>query len=168
MGEAKRRKLAGKQPRPQFGDPEDYVHVPGTVTVHVMHGSAPGVTAAVPLGEIDTVLAVGEEAFSERGQPFAARCIDDVLKNEKRSTTEVAITAGLWIACHASGGTVRDSLHEDATLAVLITEHCLHGRRMFDARYVRAPADADFDEIIAAFNSIAPSTEEITRHLAPH
>src|SRR3954453_14907336 len=76
MGEAKRRRTdnrtaALRGTRVKIRDPEEHAHIPGTLTIHVLHDSGALVTGALPLEDLDEIISTGEAVARTSGYATA-------------------------------------------------------------------------------------------------
>lgn len=178
MGEAKRRqgKPIDRTAQVEIRDPTDHEHVPGTLTVYVLHDSGASFTATVPLETVDEAIRLGGKFANELGENVRQRTRDwihyKLIKGEHISNKAIGETiavSALWLAWTApepQRAIIREALRSDRKLALAITTHSVYGRPAIVGRTMLFPPDAELAEILSI--GMGPTTEVVTRHLAPH
>ena len=184
MGKSKRRRPVGKgrtaqrEPRVEIRDPTEHAHIPGTITVHVLHDSGAALTAAVPLGEIDTAVKDGgaiARQFDRGEERDEARqwMLETLLDGGHARDPDVAaaiVCLAVWLASTAPephGSAARAALRSDHRLVVALTSHTVHGGKAINGRLMVFTPDKPLIEILQEFG-LGPPPEFVTQRLAPH
>jgi hypothetical protein len=184
MGEAKRRGSNRRDktfPPVAISDtPGEHRHVPGTITIHVLHSSGASLSSTLALDDVEEAIDIGrrtvkktglslDEARKEARSWVAGQFDADNRHLQQPTATHIAVSA-LWLACTApnrQGEMIQECIKTDAVVALLITEHTVHGRRAINGRTVAASPDATLAEIVQMLG-MGPGMEAVTGQLAPH
>jgi len=185
MGEAKRRKAAGnaepQRVRINIGEePDDHPHLPGTISVHVLYEGG-SLSGSLPLEDVDRALASAKRMADEFKRCFAgdirqsARSwiAETFRKNEhlQQPNADGIIVTALWLAYTApepQRSEIRERLREECRVALMITEHSVHGQRAINGRTAVFSPEMSVTEMIATFGGVGPSTDWMVRQLAPN
>jgi hypothetical protein len=184
MGAEKRRRQASNYPPAkraggiEIRDPTDYLHIPGTLTIQVLHDNGASLSGSVVLADVDPAIRAGRDAVRQFGESHDAReaartYIADALWKEAhlrdKRTFETIIVIALWLAWtvpEPQRAEIRERLKDDTKLVLALTEHSIYGRRAINGRVMLFSPAADLAEILQAAG-MGPGIEAVSRKLAP-
>jgi hypothetical protein len=144
----------------------EYEHLPGSITMHVLHSCGGAVSASILLEHVERVLQDGKRLAAESQHEFSVAepelrgaateyIANSLLKLDHAGARVIAssiITTALWLALTADepmGAKIREALNDDVCIAVLLKEANVNGKPVIRSMFVCFSPDTPLDEVLA-------------------